>query len=143
MIIGNIEAVRDPVRFFDAADRAAAAAKPIVVLKGGRSKAGLHSIMTHTAALGGSPQAFAGAFRQHGIIQVYDLDEMADCAMLLTRMTPTTARRLGVFSLPGGGTGLVSDLAADHGFEVPDLDAGDDREAQGDPPRHRDPEEPA
>jgi len=123
VIIGNIEAVRDPVRFFDAADRAVAAAKPIVVLKGGRSEAGLHSIMTHTAALGGSPQAFAGAFRQHGIIQVYDLDEMADCAMLLTRMTPTTGRRLGVFSLPGGGTGLVSDLAADHGFEVPDLEA--------------------
>jgi acyl-CoA synthetase (NDP forming) len=121
VILGNIEAVRDPVRFFDGADRAAAAAKPIVVLKGGRSKAGLHSIMTHTAALGGSPQAFAGAFRQHGIIQVYDLDEMADCAMLLTRITPTAARRLGVFSLPGGGTGLVSDLAADHGFEVPDL----------------------
>lgn len=121
VILGNIEAVRDPVRFFDGADRAAAASKPIVVLKGGRSQAGLHSILTHTAALGGSPQAFAGAFRQHGIIQVYDLDEMADCAMLLTRITPTAARRLGVFSLPGGGTGLVSDLAADHGFEVPDL----------------------
>lgn len=122
VLLGNIEAVRDPVRFFDAADRAAAAAKPIVVLKGGRSEAGLHSIMTHTAALGGSPQAFAGAFRKHGIIQVYDLDEMADCAMLLTRITPTAGRRLGVFSLPGGGTGLVSDLAADHGYEVPDLE---------------------
>jgi acetyltransferase len=121
VILGNIEAVRDPVRFFDAADRAVAAAKPIVVLKGGRSEAGLHSIMTHTAALGGSPQAFAGAFRKHGIIQVYDLDEMADCAMLLTRITPPAGWRLGVFSLPGGGTGLVSDLAADHGFEVPDL----------------------
>jgi acyl-CoA synthetase (NDP forming) len=122
VILGNIEAVRDPVRFFDAADRAAAAAKPMVVLKGGRSEAGLHSIMTHTAALGGSPQAFAGAFRKHGIIQIYDLDEMADCAMLLTRITPTAARRLGVFSLPGGGTGLVSDLGADHGFEVPELE---------------------
>jgi acetate---CoA ligase (ADP-forming) len=121
VILGNIEAVRDPVRFFGAADRAAAAARPIVVLKGGRSEAGQHSIMTHTAALGGSPQAFAGAFRKHGIIQVYDLDDLADCAMLLTRITPGVGRRLGVFSLPGGGTGLVSDLAADHGFEVPDL----------------------
>jgi acetate---CoA ligase (ADP-forming) len=121
VILGNIEAVRDPVRFFDAADHAAAAGKPIVVLKGGRSEAGLHSIMTHTAALGGSPQAFAGAFRKHGIIQVYDLDELADCAMLLTRITPPAGWRLGVFSLPGGGTGLISDLAADRGFEVPDL----------------------
>ena len=121
VVVGNIEAVRNPRRFFEAADRAAVARKPIVVLKGGRSEAGRHSIMTHTAALGGSPEAFAGAFRQHGVIQVNDLDELADCAMLLTRMEPCTARRLGVFSLPGGGTGLVSDLAADHGFEVPDL----------------------
>lgn len=121
VVLANIEAVRDPQRFFAAADRAASAAKPVVVLKGGRSEAGRHSIMTHTAALGGSPEAFAGAFRQHGIIQVADLDELADCAMLLTRMKPTTGRRVGVFSLPGGGTGLVSDLAADHGFAVPDL----------------------
>jgi acyl-CoA synthetase (NDP forming) len=41
--------------------------------------------------------------------------------MLLTRITPTAGRRIGVFSLPGGGTGLVADLAADYGFTVPDL----------------------
>ena len=41
-VLGNIEAVRDPGRFFGAADRAAAAARPIVVLKGGRSEAGRH-----------------------------------------------------------------------------------------------------
>jgi acetyltransferase len=121
VILGNLEAVRDPRRFFAAADRAAEGGKPIVVLKGGRSEAGQHSIMTHTAALGGSPEAFAGAFRQHGIVQVHDLDEMADCAMLLTRIMPTVGRRIGVFSLPGGGTGLVADLAADYGFVVPNL----------------------
>ncbi len=83
VVVANIEAVRNPRRLFEAADRAAVARKPIVVLKGGRSEAGRHSIMTHTAALGGSPEAFAGAFRQHGVIQVNDLDELAGRAMLL------------------------------------------------------------
>jgi acyl-CoA synthetase (NDP forming) len=131
VILANLEAIRDPNRFFTAADRAAAMNKPIVVLKGGRSAAGRHSILTHTAALGGSPRAFAGAFRAHGIVQVHDLDEMANCAMVLTRVQPASGRRIGVFSLPGGGAGLVSDLAADHGFQVPELAAETVTELEG------------
>jgi acyl-CoA synthetase (NDP forming) len=122
IMIGIIEAIRNPVGFFRAVDQAAAANKPIILLKGGRSEAGRHAIMTHTASLGGSAEAYAGAFRKHGVVQVRDLDELADCAMLFSRAVPTTGNRLGVFSLPGGGTALVSDLAADYGFVVPDLE---------------------
>ncbi len=120
IIIGNIEAIRHPEKFFAAADEAAAQHKPVILLKGGRSEAGQHAIMTHTASLGGSAEAYAGAFQMHGIVQVRDLDELADCAMLFSRISPIPGNRLGVFSLPGG-TALVSDLAADYGFVVPDL----------------------
>jgi len=122
IVIGNIEAIRNPTGFFEAVDEAVAADKPVILLKGGRSEAGQHAIMTHTASLGGSAEAYAGAFRKHGVVQVRDLDELADCAMLFSRMTPTSGNRLGVFSLPGGGTALVSDLAADYGFVVPELE---------------------
>jgi acyl-CoA synthetase (NDP forming) len=122
VIIGIIEAIRNPVAFFRAVDQAAEANKPVILLKGGRSDAGRHAIMTHTASLGGSADAYAGAFRKHGVVQVRDLDELADCAMLFSRAARTTGNRLGVFSLPGGGTALVSDLAADYGFVVPDLE---------------------
>jgi acetyltransferase len=121
VVIANLESIRDPTKFFEATDRASARRTPVVVLKGGRSEAGQHAIMTHTAALGGSPQAFAGAFSQHGVIQVTDLDELADTAMLLCRSAPTSGNRVGIFSLPGGGTGLLSDNADDFGFAVPDL----------------------
>ena len=121
-IIANLEAIRDPTLFFSAADRAADAGKPIIALKAGRSTIGRESIRTHTAALAGSPEAVAGAFAKHGVIQVHDLDELADCAMLVTRVRACAGRRLGVFSLAGGGTGLLSDLANDHGFEVPALE---------------------
>jgi acetate---CoA ligase (ADP-forming) len=119
VVLGFIEGIREPARFFAAADRAAALGKPIVVLKGGRSETGRAAVMSHTAALGGSPRAYAGAFLQHGVVQVTDLDDLVSCAMLFSRMKPTAGRRLGILSLPGGGTGLTADLAADHGFEVP------------------------
>lgn len=126
VVLGFIEGIREPGRFFAAADRAAELGKPIVVLKGGRSETGRAAVMSHTAALGGSPRAYAGAFLQHGVVQVTDLDDLVSCAMLFSRMRPTAGRRLGILSLPGGGTGLTADLAADHGFEVPQFSAETD-----------------
>jgi acetate---CoA ligase (ADP-forming) len=126
VILGFIEGIREPGRFFAAADRAAELRKPIVVLKGGRSETGRAAVLSHTAALGGSPRAYAGAFLQHGVVQVTDLDDLVSCAMLFSRSRPTAGRRLGILSLPGGGTGLTADLAADHGFEVPQFTAETD-----------------
>lgn len=131
VVLGFIEGVRAPERFFSAADRAAELGKPIVVLKGGRSEMGLAAVKSHTAALGGSARAYSGAFRQHGVIQVTDLDDLVNCAMLFSRMAPAAGRRLGILSLPGGGTGLTADLAADHGFEVPQFAAETDRRLEG------------
>ena len=122
VILANLESIRDPAGFFRAADRAIDNGKPVVVLYGGRSAAGQHAIATHTAALGGSPAAFAGAFRQHGIIQVTDLDQLVDAALVLVRSPAVVDDRVGIVSLAGGGTGLLSDIAADHGFTIPELE---------------------
>jgi acetyltransferase len=116
-----LEAIRDPIRFFAAADRAARVSKPVIVLMSGRSAVGRQSVATHTAALAGSARAHSGAFAKHGIIQVHDLDELADVIALLGHGTVVTGGRVGVFSLAGGGTSLVADIASDFGFEIPRL----------------------
>jgi len=121
VVLCNIEAIRDPKRFFHATDRAATLGKPVVVLKGGRSEVGKKAIVTHTAALGGSSDAYASAFKQHGVIQVTDLDELADCGMLFSSGVTISGPRLGIFSLPGGATSLLSDLASDYGFTIPGI----------------------
>jgi acetate---CoA ligase (ADP-forming) len=123
IIVANLEAVRDPASFFRAADRAVDRGKPVIVMKAGRSVAGRYAIATHTAALGGSAEAYAGAFKQHGVVQVTDLDQLADTAMLMSRGAKIAGDRVGILSLAGGGTGLLCDIAADHGFRVPDLEA--------------------
>lgn len=122
IVLANLESIRNPKAFFAAADRAGRNDVPIIALHAGRSAAGRAAIATHTAALGGSPQAIAGAFRQHGIVQVTDLEEFADTALLLSRSPAVRGDRVGIFSLAGGGTGLLSDVAGDHGFTVSELE---------------------
>ncbi len=52
--------------------------KPIVVLKAGRSPRGASAAMSHTASLSGEAGVYAGAFRQGGVVQVYDVHELMD-----------------------------------------------------------------
>src|SRR5258707_215339 len=57
VIAGYIEGVADGPRFLDALRRAAAV-KPVVLLKAGRSADGARAVASHTGALAGSDRAF-------------------------------------------------------------------------------------
>lgn len=118
-IVCLLESIRDAGAFFVAADRAVAVGKQIIVMKQGRSEAGLRSIRTHTAALGGAAVDFEAACRAHGIITVRELSALADQALLATKLGLPAGYATGVLSLPGGGTSLLADAAGEHGFELP------------------------
>ncbi|MGD9507286.1 MAG: acetate--CoA ligase family protein [Geminicoccaceae bacterium] len=118
-VVCLLESIRDAEAFFAAADRAARVGKQVIVMKQGRSEAGLRSIRTHTAALGGAAIDFEAACRAHGIITVRELRALADQALLATRLGRPAGYDLGVLSLPGGGTSLLADAAGEHGFEIP------------------------
>jgi acetyltransferase len=55
------------------AARAAARAKPVIVIKAGRHSQGAKAA-THTGALAGSDAVYDAAFRRAGLLRVYDLD---------------------------------------------------------------------
>jgi acyl-CoA synthetase (NDP forming) len=89
-----VEGVRDPPQAgrFLAALRAAAAAKPVVVLKAGRTAAGARSAVSHTAALAGSHRVWSGALRQAGAVQVDTTEEAIDMLVAFAFLRP--GRRL-------------------------------------------------
>ncbi|MEV7005107.1 acetate--CoA ligase family protein [Streptosporangium sp. NPDC051022] len=118
-VIAVLEAIRDPEAFFAAADRALAAGKPVIVLKQGRSQIGMRAMLTHTGAMGGGHAAFEAACHRHGVVVVQQLSDLADAAMLFTRLPFEERYRLGILSIPGGGKSLSADTASDHGFELP------------------------
>ncbi|MHB8157413.1 MAG: CoA-binding protein, partial [Desulfocucumaceae bacterium] len=63
-----IEGVRDGRRFFKAL-REAAAIKPVIVLKGGRTGAGTRSTFSHTASIAGSFNSWEVMFRQCNAVE--------------------------------------------------------------------------
>src|SRR5262249_27726838 len=69
-----VEGLRDGARFIAAARRARAA-KPLVVLKGGRSDAGRRAAGSHTGALAGTYDVYRAGFRRAGAVVAEDTEE--------------------------------------------------------------------
>jgi len=122
VIVGYLEGVADGRRFFEAL-RAAAAVKPVVLLKAGRSAEGARAVSSHTGALAGSDQAFDAAVRQAGAVRARTVEELFDLARGLASQPLPRGRRLLVVT-NGGGLGIVAtDAAREAALEVAPLDA--------------------
>ncbi|HVQ11513.1 MAG TPA: CoA-binding protein, partial [Methyloceanibacter sp.] len=94
-------------RKFMSASRSAARAKPVVVIKSGRSEASARAAATHTGALAGSDAAVASAFRRAGLVRVEDLEDLFTAAETLTCLRPVAGSEL-VIVTNGGGAGVLA-----------------------------------
>jgi len=117
-----VEGVRDGRRFLTALRRAAAA-KPVVVLKGGRTAAGGRAAASHTAALAGQRDVWDAAVVQAGALPVDTLEELIDMLLAFAYMRPRGGRRLAMVGGGGGRSVLTADLCEELGLSVPPLPA--------------------
>lgn len=104
-ILLYVEAIKDARKFMSAA-RAAARVKPVVVVKSGRMTQGAKAAATHTGALAGSDAVYDAAFRRAGMLRVFNLRELFDCAETLSRTKPPEGKRLAILT-NGGGIGVL------------------------------------
>lgn len=118
-----IESIRDAERFRRAALKAAAAGKPIVAYKIGRSEAGVRAASSHTGALAGSDKTYDAFFKQLGVIRADDFSELLDIPVMLTTGRKLRGNRVAILTSTGGAGTLVSDNLGLHGFETPPPDA--------------------
>jgi acetate---CoA ligase (ADP-forming) len=97
--------------------------KPIVVLKGGRSRKGAEAAMSHTASLAGNHRIIAGALAQAGVIEANDFKQMIDLCRSLAMTNPPAERKHRVAILTfSGGAGIVStDFLEEQGLSLADL----------------------
>jgi acetyltransferase len=106
-ILLYVESVKDARKFMSAA-RAAARAKPVVVVKSGRHVQGARAAATHTGALAGSDSVYDAAFRRAGLLRVRGLDDLFAAAEMLGRTErTTTGKRLAILT-NGGGLGVLA-----------------------------------
>jgi acetate---CoA ligase (ADP-forming) len=113
-----IEGFKDGARFAAACAEAARNGKPVVGLKVGRSAYGAKAAASHTASITGSAEVNSTVFAQMGVVEVDDIDEMMDLAMLFTRKIPTGDEKIGVFASSGGAASLCADNVGMGGLEL-------------------------
>jgi acetyltransferase len=100
-ILLYMESVGDACSFLSAA-REVALAKPIIVIKVGRTEAAAKAAASHTGALTGSDDVLDAAFRRVGVLRVDTIAELFDLAELLGKQPRPAGPRLAIVTNGGG-----------------------------------------
>lgn len=103
------------IRRFMSAARAVARAKPIVVLKSGKTQWGAQAAASHTGAMAGEDAYYGAAFARAGMIRVNSIGELFDCAELISKQPRPTGERLGIITNAGGAGVMAADALAHRG----------------------------
>ena len=119
-----LEGTQNGRRLFESL-KEVAAAKPVLLWKGGRTPEGAQAATSHTGSMAAAPAVWSAMARQTGIMEVRTLEELCDCLLLLQCLGPTRARNVAVIGgLADGGGGISvsgSDACADVGLSLPEL----------------------
>lgn len=83
--------------------------KPMVVIKAGKSKAGMRATSSHTGSLAGEDKIYDAAFKQAGILRVEGVEEMFDLCRGLIYYPKIKGNRIGVVTNSGGPAVLTTD----------------------------------
>ncbi len=101
--------------------RQVARAKPVIVLKGGKTPAGSGAVRLHTGALAGSQRVWDALCAQAGVVQVSDLKELIDTIQAFVYLKPPRGRRVGIIGIGGGANVLATDECESAGLTVPEF----------------------
>lgn len=119
-ILLYVESVGD-ARKFMSAGRIAARAKPVVVIKAGRSAAGAKAAYSHTGALAGADAVYDAAIRRAGMLRVKELRELFDAVSTLSARFDVRGDRLAILTNGGGAGVLAVDALSTRGGRLADL----------------------
>ncbi len=116
-----LESIPDGRRFMDLSR---SSEKPIVVLRGGKSRKGAEAAKSHTASLAGNGAVIGGALAQVGVIEAFDFKQMMDLCRTLAdypEIQPKDSRRVAILTMSGAAGIVSADFIEQHGLSVADL----------------------
>lgn len=97
------------VRAFLSAAREVALAKPIIVIKPGRTEAAAHAAASHTGSLTGSDEVLDAAFHRCGVLRVNTIAELFYASEALGKQPRPRGPRLTIVTNAGGPGVLATD----------------------------------
>lgn len=81
--------------------------KPIIILKAGKSEKGNKAVISHTGSLAGSAKIYSSVFRQTGIIEASNWEELFDFAIAFSTQPIPKSNKVAIIT-DGGGFGVLA-----------------------------------
>lgn len=114
-----IEGVKNGRKFLKAAS-GVSKKKPLIAIKGGSSKAGARSVLSHTGSLAGSSAIYKTVLRQADVIEAEGIEDMFDMARALVYQKPMKGDRVAILTNSGGPAVIAADELERLGLKVPE-----------------------
>ncbi len=121
LIAGYLEGAKDAHRLPEIGEKALAAGKPILMWKVGNTEQGQKAAASHTANLGGAMALYQAAFKQGGIIQVEDIQDVVDYGRAFRGGRLPGGNRLAIITISGGAGILMTDECIARGMRMAEL----------------------
>ena len=115
-----VESVKNGNRFFDVAKKLSKN-KPIILLKGGETEAGIKAATTHTGAMASNVRVFNAMCKQAGILKVDAPTDLLDLAASFSSLPLPKGNKVVIITLGGGWGVITADLCAKYGLELAEL----------------------
>jgi len=121
VIVCYLEGARDVARITEIGLKAMTAGKPILMWKVGNTDEGQKAAASHTANLGGAMALYKAAFKQTGIIQVEDIQDVVDYGRMFRCGKLPNGNRIAMITVSGGAGILMTDECVSRGMQLAKL----------------------
>ena len=119
-IVIYMETIGDARSFMSAA-REVALAKPIIVIKPGRTEGAARAAASHTGSLTGSDEVLEAAFRRCGVLRVNSIGEIFSMAEVLSKQPRPNGPNLTILTNAGGPGVLAVDALITSGGKLAEV----------------------
>lgn len=120
VIVLYVEGLKEPRAFLKAA-RIAAAKKPILAMKAGRTEEGARAASSHTGGIAKQEITTDLIFEKAGIISFRDEAELCQAGALFATQPIPRGNRVGIITNTGGPAVIAADVLAACGLRIPPL----------------------
>lgn len=110
-----IEGLKNGRTFIEAAQKSK---KPIIALKSGVSAHGAAAAASHTGSLAGAAKVYGSAFKQAGVLQATDLNDLFNKTLTFASQPPMKGDNLLILTNGGGVGVLATDAAERYGLPL-------------------------
>ena len=108
-----VEGMKAEGKKFLQAMKNASGRKPVVVLKAGKTEKGIKAAASHTGSLAGASRIYSASFKQSGIIEAANWEELFDFVKTFSMQSLPRGNRLAIIT-DGGGFGVLATDEAEH-----------------------------